>query len=144
MPYTSTAGGGRDGYRAVHHRPLGWRERRYTHRVWPKLARCGAKPHDCARSTFATTDLRHTVTKTAGRPDALGQPRDHLTALYDMPRGELRTELIACLRQARRSRRPSARGPDRLGTVPNMVRIHMRPPGIQDRVIAAYWEGDLI
>ena len=43
------------------------------------------------------------------------------TALYAMPRGELRTELIGCLRQAHKSRRPRARGTDRRGTIPNMV-----------------------
>ena len=36
------------------------------------------------------------------------------TALYAMPRGALRTELIACLRQSRKSRRPRARGEDDL------------------------------
>lgn len=66
------------------------------------------------------------------------------TALYAMPRGELRTELIACLRQARKSRMPGARGEDRRGTIPNMVGIHMRPPEIAERVIPGHWEGDLI
>ena len=66
------------------------------------------------------------------------------TALYGMPRSELRTELIACLRQARKSRRPRARGADRRGTIPNMVSIHMRPPEIEDRVMPGHWEGDLI
>ena len=61
-----------------------------------------------------------------------------------MPRGELPTELIACLRQARKSRRPRARGADRWGTIPNMVSIHMRPPEIEDRVMLGHWEGDLI
>ena len=66
------------------------------------------------------------------------------TALYAMARGELRTELIACLRQARKSRRPRARGADRRGTIPHMVSIHMRPPEIEDRVMPGHWEGDLI
>ena len=66
------------------------------------------------------------------------------TALYAMPRGELRTELIACLRQARKSRRARAWGADRRGTIPNMVSIHMRPPEIEDRVMPGHWEGDLI
>ncbi len=61
-----------------------------------------------------------------------------------MPRGELRTELIACLRQARKSRRLRARGADRRGTIPNMVSIQMRPPEIDDRVMPGHWEGDLI
>ena len=66
------------------------------------------------------------------------------TEFYAMPRGELRTELSACLRQARKSWRPRARGADRRGTVPNMVSIHMHPPEIEDRVMPGHWEGDLI
>jgi transposase, IS30 family len=66
------------------------------------------------------------------------------TALYAMPRGTLRTELIACLRQARKSRRPRARGEDHRGTIPNMTSIHLRPPEIDERVIPGHWEGDLI
>ena len=61
-----------------------------------------------------------------------------------MPRGELPTELIACLRQSRKSRRPRTRGADRRGTIPNMVSSHMRPPEIEDRVMPGHWEGDLI
>ncbi len=66
------------------------------------------------------------------------------TALYAMPRGTLRSELIACLRQARKSRRPRARGEDRRGSIPDMISIHQRPPEIDERVIPGHWEGDLI
>ena len=66
------------------------------------------------------------------------------TALYAMPRGELRSELIACLRQARKTRRPRSRGDDRRGTIPDMTSIHLRPPEIDERVIPGHWEGDLI
>lgn len=66
------------------------------------------------------------------------------TALYAMPRGTLRSELIACLRQARKSRRPRAWGEDRRGSIPDMISIHQRPPEIDERVIPGHWEGDLI
>jgi len=66
------------------------------------------------------------------------------TALYAMPRGELRTELLATLRQAHKARRPRARGEDRRGEIPNMVSIHQRPPEVDDRLIPGHWEGDLI
>ena len=66
------------------------------------------------------------------------------TALYAMPRGELRAELLACLRQARKSRRPRARGVDRRGIIADMISIHQRPPEIDERVIPGHWEGDLI
>lgn len=80
-------------------------------------------------------------------PDAPALQVSHetiYTALYAMPRGELRTQLIACLRQARKNRRPRARGEDRRGRIPNMISIHMRPPEVAERVIPGHWEGDLI
>jgi IS30 family transposase len=66
------------------------------------------------------------------------------TAIYAMPRGELRTEVIGLLRQARRTRKPRARGEDRRGQIPGMVSIHVRPPEIEERVIPGHWEGDTI
>lgn len=66
------------------------------------------------------------------------------TAIYAMPRGELRTQIIGLLRQARRVRRPRARGQDRRGQIPDMVSIHLRPPEIDDRLIPGHWEGDTL
>ncbi len=66
------------------------------------------------------------------------------TALYAMPRGELRTELLATLRQGRKVRRPRARVEDHRGEVPNIVRIHQRSPKVDERVIPGHWEGHLI
>ncbi|MDQ7058565.1 MAG: IS30 family transposase [Ghiorsea sp.] len=65
-------------------------------------------------------------------------------AIYAIPRGALRKELIACLRQSRKSRRPRTRGEDRRGKIPNMVSIHDRPLEIEERIIPGHWEGDLI
>ena len=47
-------------------------------------------------------------------------------ALYVMPKGELRTELLGYLRQARRIRRPRVRGEDRRGQIQDMVSFHPR------------------
>lgn len=66
------------------------------------------------------------------------------TALYALPRGALRSELIACLRHARKSRRPQTRGEDRRGSIPNLTSIHQRPPEIDERIVPGHWEGDLI
>jgi IS30 family transposase len=67
------------------------------------------------------------------------------TALCAMPRGELRTELLATLRQGRKVRRPCARGEERRGEIPNlMASIYQRPPEVDERVISGHWEGDLI
>lgn len=46
-------------------------------------------------------------------------------AIYAMPRGSLRTDLIACLRQSRKSRRPRARGEDCRGTIPNGTKLSL-------------------
>ena len=66
------------------------------------------------------------------------------TAIYAMPRGELRKEVIALLRQSRKKRRPRSRGEDRRGSIPNMVSIHERPPEVEERLVPGHWEGDLI
>jgi len=66
------------------------------------------------------------------------------TAIYAMPRGELRKEVIGWLRFGHSKRRPRARGKDRRGQIPEMVSIHDRPPEIEERLIPGHWEGDLI
>ena len=66
------------------------------------------------------------------------------TAIYVMPRGALRREVIGHLRQARGKRRPRSRGEDRRGRIPGMVSIALRPPEIEDRLVPGHWEGDLI
>lgn len=66
------------------------------------------------------------------------EPARHLsyetiyTAICALPRGELRRQLIACLRQGRGARLPRSRGADRRGQIPEMVSIHVRPHGIED------------
>ena len=65
-------------------------------------------------------------------------------ALYVMPRGALRAELIACLCHGRGGRRPRSRGEDRRGRIPDMTSLHARPDEIEDRLVPGHWEGDLI
>lgn len=65
-------------------------------------------------------------------------------AIYAHPKGELRKELIACLRQGKSTRRPRSAGEDRRGQIPEMVSIHVRPPEVNDRLMPGHWEGDLI
>ena len=65
-------------------------------------------------------------------------------ALYALPRGELRRELLGALRQGRQNRRPRSRGTDRRGFVTDDVKITARPEEIAERLIPGHWEGDLI
>jgi IS30 family transposase len=64
--------------------------------------------------------------------------------IYAQPRGELRRELIACLRLARTKRWPRSRGEDRRGQITDLLSIHVRPPAVEDRQFPGHWEGDLI
>jgi IS30 family transposase len=67
------------------------------------------------------------------------------TALYALPRGELRRELLSALRQGRQNRRPRSRGADRRqGFVTEEIRIAARPEEVLGRLVPGHWEGDLI
>lgn len=66
------------------------------------------------------------------------------TYIYVLPRGALRKELIAHLRQGTRGRQRRKRGTDERGKIPNMVSIHERPKEVEDRTVPGHWESDLI
>jgi len=80
-------------------------------------------------------------------PDDMGRHLSTETiyaALYVLPRGALRSELVAALRQARKARRPRARGSDRRGQILHMTPIAERPAEVVTRTVPGHWEGDLI
>lgn len=79
-----------------------------------------------------------------GQPELQASHETIYTAIYAAPRGELRRELVALLRQGRGARRPRTRGTDRRGVLQDMVSIHLRPPEANDRLLPGHWEGDLI
>jgi IS30 family transposase len=66
------------------------------------------------------------------------------TAIYALPRGELRRELISFLRQdkPRRGRKPKSS--ERRGKLCDMTNIKDRPEEIEGRLVPGHWEGDLI
>lgn len=57
------------------------------------------------------------------------------TAIYAQPAGELRRELVKCLRKAKSTRRPRKAGKDRRGQIPDMVSVHLRPPEVSDHTL---------
>lgn len=80
-------------------------------------------------------------------PDNPEQRVSHETiyhTLYAMPRGELRRELIACLRWSRDKRRSKTRAPRGCGHIMAMQSIHLRPAEVADRLIPGHWEADMI
>ena len=67
------------------------------------------------------------------------------TALYAMPRGQLRSSLLCLMRRRHRARRPR-RGKEGRSkpSIPNMTLIDQRPAEVLERLIPGNWEGDLI
>ncbi len=65
-------------------------------------------------------------------------------ALYVLPRGGLRRELLACLRQGHQNRWPRSRGNKRRERLPEELRIAARPEEVGPRLVPGHWEGDLL
>jgi IS30 family transposase len=66
------------------------------------------------------------------------------TALYAMPRGQLRASLLDLLRRRHKARRPARGKSKRSHSIPEMTLIDQRPLEVAERLIPGHWEGDLI
>lgn len=66
------------------------------------------------------------------------------TYLYVLPRGELKKELIQCLRQKKKTRRKRAGKRDQRGKFTEMISIEERPKAVEKRSVPGHWEGDLL
>ena len=65
-------------------------------------------------------------------------------AIYAVPRGELRRELLACLRQGKPHRGRRYKDGERRGRICDMTSIRERPAAVEGRLVPGHWEGDLI
>lgn len=65
-------------------------------------------------------------------------------AIYAMPRGTLRAELVRSLPRSHSGRLPRSRGQARSTRLPDMTPIALRPPEVAARTVPGHWEGDLI
>ena len=65
--------------------------------------------------------------------------------VYVVARGELKRELVGCLRRHHFRRKPRRRGVAATqGQLKDMVLVDQRPPEVESRLIAGHYEGDLI
>jgi transposase, IS30 family len=65
-------------------------------------------------------------------------------AIYALPKGELKKDLLSCLRQAGRKRRPGSGGKKRAEILKNITPIQARPEEVAARIIPGHWEADLV
>jgi len=123
-----------------------------------RLSRRPRRPRKLARDTRLWQEVRALLTRYFS-PEQIagtlkrrypGEPAMHAshetiyTAIYAHPRGQLRRELVALLRQGRGARRPRARGVDRRGRLRDLLSIHVRPPEANERLLPGHWEGDFL
>jgi len=71
-------------------------------------------------------------------------PETIYSYLYVLPRGSLKKELLACLRQNRKRRHKQGRGVQNERKIEDMLSIEERPKEVENRIIPGHWEGDLI
>lgn len=67
--------------------------------------------------------------------------------LYVLPKGELKKELLTCLRRERKrrhKRKKEGAEPVGRGKILNMLSIEERPKEVADRIVPGHWEGDLL
>ena len=125
-------------------RPRGGRGAR-SRRNWPSTRVFGARWSAGCSERWSPQQIAVTLKNVfPNEPERHVSHETIYTAIYAQPRGELRRQLIACLRHGRSTRLPRSRGTDRRGQIPEMVSIHVRPPEVNDRVMPGHWEGDLI
>ena len=122
--------------------------RREAGRPWPKLYREGRLwlvVKTCLSWRWSPRQIACTLARMwPDEPDMQISHETIYTAIYAHASGELRRQLISCLRQGKSTHRPRSGGQDRRGGIPEMVSIHVRPPEVEDRVMPGHWEGDLI
>lgn len=137
--------GRRDGYDAVHAAHLARKRRHKPRRKLKKNLELWQEVMEGLRKRWSPEQIAGTLKRM--HPDDPEQRVSHETIyahIYATPRGELRTDLIAHLRQSRKKRRPRARGKDRRGQLQDFTPIAQRPPDVETRAVPGHWEGDVL
>lgn len=136
LGYDATRAGQRA--RRLSRKPRRVRKLQPTGRLWKRVRRMLGKqwsPEQISR----TLKRRHPA-----RPEWHVSHETIYTAIYAMPRGALRREVVALLRQHKCARRPRGQGTNRRGQMQDLPSIHDRPSEVEERLLPGHWEGDLI
>ena len=65
--------------------------------------------------------------------------------LYVLPRGQLKKELLSCLRQQhKRRRKRGKKNTESTKKLEDMLSIEERPAEVADRTVPGHWEGDIL
>ena len=82
----------------------------------------------------------------ARMPDPVQLSRETIyTALYAMPKGQLRASLLELMRRRHKTKRSQqGKNKDQKPSIPDKVLIDLRPEEANMRLIPGHWEGDLI
>ena len=82
----------------------------------------------------------------ARMPEPIQLSRETIyTALYAMPKGQLRASLLALMRRRHKTKRSQqGKNKNNNGSIPDMTLIDLRPAEVQMRLVPGHWEGDLI
>jgi IS30 family transposase len=122
-------------------------QRRINARPLPKLHPDGSLWHlvcQLLNWRWSPQQISRTLKRMFADPDLHVSHESIYNAIYAYPRGELRRQLIALLRQGKSTRRRRSAGTERRGQIADMVSIHVRPPEVGQRLMPGHWEGDLI
>ena len=139
--------GGRDAYRACHaqeragtvaRRPKRrWFEQRPW--LWDQVKEALQEATWSPQSIAARLRQEH-----PDKPECRVSHEAIYQAIYVQARGELRKELLSCLRSGRVRRKPQGRAHRGESKIVGLVSISERPAEAADRAVAGHWEGDLI
>ena len=101
--------------------------------------------HEKLRLYWSPNQISHKLKEIFGMDKEHNVSKETIyTYIYVFCKGELKKELISCLRFHKKSRLPRSKGKDRRGQIPDMTSISERPKEVEKRIIFGHWEGDLI
>jgi IS30 family transposase len=103
--------------------------------------------HDKLRLRWSPEQIAQTIRKEYPFDEIMSvSPEAIYEYLYVLPRGQLKYELLRCLRQKHRRRRKRGANNNGVATrkIEEMISIEERPAAVADRTVPGHWEGDLL